>query len=51
MEFNIKDKVEYIIALVNEFARAHKLSDSMKLYHGSYTIKVPDTFMTFLKKK
>lgn len=28
MEFNVKDKVEYIIALVNEFARAHKLSDS-----------------------
>lgn len=28
MEYNIKDKVEYIIALVNEFARTHKLSDS-----------------------
>lgn len=28
MEYSVNDKVEYIIALVNEFARAHNLSDS-----------------------
>lgn len=26
MDFNIKDKVEYIIALISEFAKAHSLT-------------------------
>ena len=28
MDFSVKDKVEYIIALVNEFAKAHSLAPS-----------------------
>ena len=28
MDFNIKDKVEYMIALISEFAKAHSLTSS-----------------------
>lgn len=39
MEFDIKDKVEYIVVLISEFAKAHSLTNSqsyryLERYHA-----------------